>query len=60
MNIYNIERGAIMLKIHLKNLYDCINTIAAKHESEGVDRSEWFYTEKEFEDLKQNTENRIL
>lgn len=49
-----------MLKIHLKNLYDCINTIAAKHESEGVDRSEWFYTEKEFEELKQNTDKRIL
>lgn len=49
-----------MLKIHLKNLYDCINRIANDHQKKGIDRSEWFYTDKEFEKIKRDKKNRII
>lgn len=49
-----------MQRTHLKNLYDCINTIARNREARGVDCSAWFYTKEEFERVKQDKNNRIL
>jgi hypothetical protein len=49
-----------MNKTHLKNLYDCINTIAQEHEARGKDRSGWFYTDAEFEKVKRDSRNNIF
>lgn len=49
-----------MNRYHLKNLYDCINTIARNHEACGRDRSSWFYSDAEFEKVKRDTRNNIL
>ena len=49
-----------MNRQHLKNLYDCINDIAESHKSKGKDRSNWFYTDAEFEQVKRDSRNNIL
>ena len=49
-----------MNRYHLKNLYDCINTIARNHEAKGKDRSNWFYTDAEFEKVKNDAGNNII
>lgn len=49
-----------MQRIRLKNIYDCINRIAQKHEAKGADRSSWFYTEKEINRLKADKQNTFL
>lgn len=49
-----------MNRQHLKNLYDCINSIARNHESNGKDRSNWFYSDAEFEQVKRDSRNNIL
>lgn len=49
-----------MQRIRLKNIYDCINRIAQKHEANGVDRSAWFYSEAEINRLKKDKRNTFL
>lgn len=49
-----------MNKMHLKNLYDCINAIAHDHEAKGKDRSYWFYSDAEFEKIKRDSRNNIF
>ena len=47
-------------KQKLKNLYDVINKIARQHEAKGEDISNWFYSRKEFEEIKKDPKNKIL
>ncbi len=49
-----------MDKQKLKNIYDVINKIARQHEAKGEDVSDWFYTKKEFEQIKNDPKNRII
>jgi hypothetical protein len=49
-----------MNRTHLKNLYDCINRIAQEHKARGNDRTNWFYTEDEFNQIKKDDQNNIL
>lgn len=49
-----------MQRIRLKNIYDCINRIAQKHEANGTDRSAWFYSENEINHLKKDKQNTFL
>lgn len=49
-----------MKRQRLLNVYDCINRIAHNHNAKGVDRSAWFYTDREFEQIKQDKQNNIL
>ena len=45
---------------NLKNIYDVINKIARQHKEKGEDVSSWFYTKKEFEEIKKDHKNKIL
>lgn len=47
-------------KQNLKNIYDVINKIARQHREKGEDVSDWFYTKKEFEQIKNDPKNRII
>lgn len=47
-------------KQNLKNIYDVINKIARNHSEKGEDVSDWFYTKKEFEQIKNDPKNRII
>jgi len=49
-----------MDKQKLKNIYDVINKIARQHREKGEDVSDWFYTKKEFEQIKNDPKNRII
>ena len=49
-----------MHRQHLKNVYDCINRIAQKHEQKGVDRSNWFYSKEELTHIKNDNRNVFL
>ena len=49
-----------MNRQHLKNLYDCINTIARNHEAKGKKRENWFYSDSEFESIKKDRRNTLL
>ncbi len=45
---------------NLIQIYDVINKIARKHEENGEDVSSWFYSKKEFKEIKKDPKNRIL
>ena len=49
-----------MNRQHLKNLYDCINSIARNHERSGKSRENWFYSDSEFEQIKKDRQNTLL
>lgn len=49
-----------MNKLHLKNLYDCINDIARKHQAKGKNRDNWFYSDAEFNQIKRDKQNNIF
>lgn len=49
-----------MTRKKLITIYDCINWIAARHEAQGRDRSEWFLTDSEFEKIKRDKRYTIL
>lgn len=49
------------LKTNLKNLYDIINKIAKEHKDKGEDFvDKWFLTTKEFQEIKKDSNNRII
>lgn len=55
-----LEREDAMDKQKLKNIYDVINKIAKQHREKGEDVNDWFYTKKEFEQIKNDPKNRII
>lgn len=47
-------------KKNLKNLYDVVNRIADSQRLAGNNVDNWFYTQKELEELKKNNNPRLL
>ena len=47
-------------KQNLKNVYDVINKIARNHKAKGEDVSNWFYSKKEFEEIKKDLKNKVI
>lgn len=48
------------IKNHLTKVYDVVNNIARKAEKRGVDTSNWFYTDKQIQAMKENNEYKFI
>lgn len=48
------------IKQYLLNIYDGINDLARKLKKEGVDTSDWFYTDEQIQEMKKDPNVKFI